>query len=57
MYIIKIYIYNYFMVNMLIKKIKLILINRSPLKLHQQKNKKIKGNRYCIIIEKKNCSF
>ena len=52
---IKIYIQNYFMENMLNKKIKPIITNRSPLELHQQQ--KNKRNRYCIIIEKKKILF
>ena len=46
---IKIYIQNYFMKNMLNKKIKLIITNR----WNCTKNRKIKGIRQCIIIEKK----
>ena len=45
---IKIYIQNYFMKNML-KKIKLIITNR----WNCTNNRKIKGIRQCIIIEKK----
>ena len=44
---IKIYIQNYFMENMFHKKIKLIITKR-----WNCTNRKIKGIRYCIIIEK-----
>ena len=50
---IKIYIQNYFTENMFYKKNK--TDNNKQIKLHQQK--KIKGIRQCIIIEKKQLSL
>ena len=46
---VKMYIQNYFMEIMFNKKIKLIITNR----WNRTNNKKIKGIRNCIIIEKK----
>ena len=46
---IKIYIQNYFTEIMFNKKIKLIITNRQ----NCTNDRKIKGIRYCIIIEKK----
>ena len=50
---IKIYIQNYFMKNRFHKKIKLIITNR----WNCTNNRKIKGIRQCIIIEKKKLSL